>query len=300
MKRSYITMGLLSFLLFSCQSENENQGKSSGITSEKKPGKQLNISILWDLSDRIDPGKHKELPSHSERDIAILKYFADYFKADMDKKGAYFSKGKLKVFFSPNPTDRNINALASQLAVDLSAKDIKEKKLVYDNISSTFQQTGQKIAETSIQTSNWQGADIYRFFKNNVVDYCVTKDSNYKNILVVITDGYVYDKNSIGKKGNRSEYILPSLFSSLGLRDNQNLQSVFKAKNCGLIATRDDLDKLEILVLEVNSEENHKNDEDIIKLYLQKWFTDMKVKHFEIYNTDLPENVEKHIADFMN
>ncbi|MFA6150999.1 MAG: hypothetical protein WC716_06755 [Chitinophagaceae bacterium] len=260
----------------------------------------MNISILWDLSDRIDPGKQKELPSHSEKDIAILKYFADYFRADMDKKGAYFSKGKLKVFFSPNPTDRNINTLASQLAVDLSAKDIKEKKLVYDNISTTFQQTGQKIAETSIQTSNWQGADIYRFFKNNVVDYCVNKDTSYRNILVVITDGYVYEKSSVRKKGNQSEYILPSLLSSLGLRDNPNYQSVFEAKNCGLITTRNDLDKLEILVLEINSQDNHKNDEDIIKLYLQKWFTDMKVKHFKIYNTDLPENVEKHIADFMN
>jgi hypothetical protein len=298
--KQFITVLIISISLYSCNSEDKKANDDTKTASTKKFGKQLNISVLWDLSDRIDPIKNKILPNNSDRDIAIIKFFADYFKTDMDKKGAYLSKGKLKVFFSPNPTDQSINSLAAKLDIELANKDVKEKKLAYDNISSTFEQTSKQITDLTIKTSKWEGSDIYRFFKNDVVDYCVSKDTSYRNILVLITDGYIYDKNSMGKIGNKTEFILPSVLSSLGLRNNANFKSVFNAKDCGLISTRSDLTNLEIIVLEVNSEANHKDDEDIIKLYLQKWFTDMKVKRFEIYNTDLPDNTKKRLSDFLN
>ncbi|MCA2538953.1 MAG: hypothetical protein IM550_06840 [Microcystis sp. M54BS1] len=284
----------------SCNDSDKKAPENQANASESKFGKQLKISVLWDLSDRINPKIHTDLPTNADRDIAIIKYFADYLKADMDKKGAFMAKGKLKVFFSPNPTDQNINSLASRLDIDLSNKDVKLKKEVYDNISNSFEQSAKQITDMTIKTSKWVGSDIYRFFKNDVVDYCVSKDTSYRNILVILTDGYIYHPQSKGRAGNKSEYILSDLLSSLGLRNNQNFKSVFQSKNCGLISTRKDLNNLEILVLEVNSEANYKNDEDIIKFYLQNWFTEMNAKRFEIYNTDLPENTKKRIGDFLN
>ena len=283
-----------------CNSSHKKAEELKPTVTESKFGKQLKISVLWDLSDRINPTIHNEIPSNADRDIAIIKYFSDYLKADMDKKGAYMAKGKLKVFFSPNPSDQNINSLASKLDVDLANKDVKEKKEIYDNISTNFENTAKQIAAVTIKTSKWEGSDIYRFFKNDVVDYCVSKDTSYRNILVILTDGYIFDPQSKGRKGNKSEYILSDLLNSLGLRNNPNFKSTYQSKNCGLISTRKDLNNLEILVLEVNSEANHKNDEDVIKFYLQNWFTEMNAKRFEIYNTDLPDNTKKRIADFLN
>jgi hypothetical protein len=300
MKSKLFLILLISVVFFSCNSSDKKATGKEENVAVKKFGKQLNISILWDLSDRINPTIHKEQPTNAERDISIIKYFADYLKGDMDKKGAFMAKGKLKVFFSPNPSDQNINTLASKLDIDLSTKNVKEKKQIYDNISTAFEQTSKQITDLTIKTSKWEGSDIYRFFKNDVTDYCVSKDTAYRNILIMLTDGYVYDKNSMGRIGNKSEYILPHLLTSLALRDNSNFKSVFETKGCGLISTRSDLDNLEVLVLEVNSEANHKDDEDIIKLYFQKWFKEMKAKRFEIYNTDLPENTKKRITDFLN
>lgn len=299
MKNFFVSMVIL-FSIFSCDTidKNTDKSKSSSIVKNKQ-ARQLNISVLWDLSDRINPALHKETLGNAARDIAIIKYFADYFKMDMDKKGAYLSKGKLKVFFSPNPSDININTLASKLDIDLSNKDVKAKKVVYDNISSTFEQAAREITETTIRTSKWEGSDIYRFFKNDVVDFCISKDSTYRNILVLITDGYIYAPQSIGRIGNKSEYILPTLLRSLRLRNNPDFKSTFEKNKCGLISTRKDLTNLEILALEINSESNFKNDEDIIKLYLQKWFAEMGAKRFEIYNTDLPDNTKKRISDFL-
>jgi hypothetical protein len=298
--KKHLLFLLLFIVISSCNSNDKKADENSENNIVKKFGKQLNISVLWDLSDRINPAIHKEQPSNSERDIAIIKYFADYLKNDMDKKGAFMAKGKLKIFFSPNPSDPNVNSLSSKLDVDLSDKDVKIKKEIYDNISSTFEQTAKQITDITIKTSKWDGSDIYRFFKNDVKDYCVSKDTSYRNILVILTDGYIFHPQSKGRVGNKSEFILPDLLTSLGLRNNPNYKSVFQTKNCGLISNRSDLNNLEILVLEINSEANHKDDEDVIKLYLQNWFTEMKAKRFEIYNTDLPDNTKKRIADFLN
>ena len=290
---------LLSVVNAACNNSDNKVTANQESNIVKKIEKQLNISVLWDLSDRINPAIHKEQPSNSERDIAIIKYFADFVKKDMDKKGAFMAKGKLKIFFSPNPIDPNINALSSKLDIDLSNKDVKIKKDIYDNISGNFGQTAKEITDLTIKTSKWDGSDIFRFFKNDVKDYCVSKDSSYRNILVVLTDGYIFHPQSKGRVGNKSEYILPRLLASVGLRNNPNYKSVVQTKNCGLISTRNDLNNLEILVLEVNSEVNYKNDEDVIKLYLQNWFTEMKAKRSKVYNTDLPENTKKRIADFL-
>lgn len=300
MKIKFIILTTILALFFSCNSSDKKENENNNSTSVKKVNKQLNISVLWDLSDRINPKIHSETPSNADRDIAILKYFSDYLKSDMDTRGAYLSKGKLKVFFSPNPLDANINNLASKLDVDLSNKDVKQKKQLYDSITNNFEQTSKQITNLTINSSTWDGSDVYRFFKNDVVDYCVSKDTNYRNILVIITDGYLYHKNSTGKIGNKSEFILPTLLNSLALRKNPDFKKVYETKNCGLISTRADLNSLEVLVLEVNSEPNYKDDEAVIKLYLQNWFTEMKAKRFEIYNTDLPENTKKRITDFMN
>jgi len=295
----YFFLLFISVAFFSCDSEDKQAHENKAPSAESKLGKQVKISILWDLSDRISPSIHNEIPSNADRDVAIIKYFAEILKADMDRKGAFFAKGKLKVFFSPVPHDADINALAAKLDVDLSNKDVKTKKGIYDSMAGDFERTAKKITEVTIKTSKWEGSDVYRFFKNDVKDYCTSKDSSYRNILVILTDGYIYHPQSKVKNGNKSEYILADNLKLLGLRDNINYKSVFESKHCGLIATRNDLDNLEVLVLEVNSEANHKNDEDIIKLYLQDWFKQMNVKNYEVYNTDLPDNTKKRITNFL-
>jgi len=299
MKKSSSILVIIVIFLISCNSGDKNAPDAQGPNVTKKMGKQLNISILWDLSDRIKPEKGNLQPSNADRDIAIIKYFAEYFKTDMDKKGAFMSKGKLKVFFSPDPSDQNINTLAAKLDIDLEKKDVKIKKQIYDSISSDFEQISRQITSLTIKTSKWEGSDIYGFFKNSI-DLCISKDTSYRNILVLLTDGYLLHPNSKLTIKNRSEFITSSQLTSLGLRTNK-FKEVFDAKDCGLIAPRTDLNNLEILVLEVNPEINYKEiDEAVIKLYLKKWFSDMKVKHSEVYSTDLPINTAKRISEFLN
>lgn len=293
----------LCVFFYSCNGTEDPSSDASETSSRILP-KQLNINILWDLSDRIDSTKNPASPQHYQRDIEIINQFVRVFKKDMDDKGAYSARGKIKVFFTPSPENWEINNIAKNLSKDLSIYQGEgssiQKKKIYDEIADDFAKNTHTIYQLAIKANsfskNWEGSDIWRFFKNDV-DRCIENDTNYRNILVILTDGYLYHKDSKEQLGNRSQYILPSTLAPF--RKNPNWRQLFERKNYGLISTRKDLNNLEILVLEVSPSQENRNDEDYIKAYLTKWFDEMSVQKYKIYNTDLPEHTKKRIETFL-
>ena len=284
---------------FGCGTKSDKPQGGSVQTDKKVQQEQLNISILLDLSDRIDTKKYPEKPEHFERDIANIKYITELFVKDMEKRGTFMAKGKIKVVFSPKPEDPNVNIFAEKLNVDLSTMDNKQKKEVHDNITSTFTTNLTNIYKSTISEQKWIGSDIWRFFKNDVKDYCVENKPNYRNILIILTDGYIYHLDSKDQIKNRFAYLLPENISKYKLRDNPNWEQDLAKQDFGLISKRNDLDCLEILVLEISPSPTHKNDEDIIKSVLNKWFKEMKIKRVAIFNSDLPEYTKTRINDFI-
>lgn len=287
-----LSVAILIFLLF-----NSSDLFAAGEKNEQPL--QINISILLDLSDRIDPNLVTYIPSQNERDIEIIKVIAEELKKDMVERGAYLAKGKLRVLFSPAPNEPEINFIAEQMSIDLSDKDPKEKKIIFKSLPGSLVANAEKIYNLAIKNAKWDGADLWRFFKNKVKDYCVDSNDSYRNILIILTDGYVYHKNSVNIVDNRSTYILPKLFMNYGLRGNPNWEEVFEKKDLGMISTRNDLKDLEVLVLEVNPSTKNRDDEDIIRKYLSKWFNEMGISDYKIYNTDLPQYTQKRVRDFL-
>lgn len=287
--------------VFSCVSDGTKTGQSTeNKVVEPIKEKQLNITILLDLSDRIEPTKYPSSPEHFERDIEVVNYFTELFKIDMEKKGAYMAKGKMKVIFSPRPNDSEINSIAAQLSIDLSkTNNTKEKKEIFDNVSLNFKENLSKIYNKTIETKGYIGSDIWRFFKNDVVDYCIEDNDNYRNILVLVTDGYLYHLNTLDQESNRTTYLLSRDIKEFGLRKSDWRKKI-NSQDFGFITPRKDLNNLDVLVLEINPSEKFKNDEDVIKAYLSKWFNEMNVNSFKIYNSDLPEYTKSKIDKFIN
>jgi len=304
---------LIISLLASCGSadttekkvENNNNAESEPVLNPQKE-LQLNINVLWDLSDRIDDQKNPASPAHFQRDIEAIKTLTEVFKKDMQTKGAYKAKSKIRVFFSPPPANDQINVIAKSLSYDLSSfsgEDAnRKKKMVYDSVNSQFEKSANTIYQLAVsgKTKQWDGSDIWRFFKNDVKDYCIEKRPGYRNILVLITDGYIYHKDSKDRAANRTAYVLPETLKLF--RNNSQWKQLFDRGDYGLIATRNDLKDLEVLVLEITPSAGFKNDEDILKAYLTKWFREMGVAENKVacYNSDLPEYTRNKIIDFMN
>lgn len=302
------------FFLSSCtpasdpKESKHKEIESTGTVTMNVIDRQLNINILWDLSDRIDPRTNSASPEHYERDIEAIRNIASFFKKDMEKRGAYKAKGKIKVFFTPPPENTSINSIAGNLYCDLSSYTgdgvNRKKKDIYDSIETKFFKNANEIYQLTLSNNKgkkqWDGSDIWRFFKNDVKEYCIDPSANYRNILIILTDGYIFHKDSKDKQRNRTAYILPEMLKPF--RNNSVWQNMFVKGDYGLISTRKDLQNLEVMVLEITPSKEYKNDEDILKAYLGKWFEEMGISksHYVCYNTDLPEYTKKKINEFLN
>lgn len=292
---------IIAVILSSCTSaDNKKETPAAQTNSPATKGKkQINLTILLDLSDRIDPGSNPNHPQHFERDSTLISYLADYFLQQMTVENAYATKGKLRVVFHPNPPDPGINLAAKKLNVDLSTMEPKDKKTVYKTLSATVAENIGNIYRTTISQAQWPGSDIWRFFKNDVKEIAIDGDTAYRNILVVFTDGYIYHQDSKDNNANRYTYLLPGLFDKYNLRKDKNWPQTIDKLDFGLITKQDNLHQLEVLVLEVTPSPEHKGDEDIIRKVLDKWFSEMKVKRWKIINSDLPVYTIKKIQGFL-
>lgn len=263
------TVSLLSLTTASCGS-GEKQAQVSDTA--------LNVTIYLDLSDRL---VQNLTPSQTERDISIVQHIAEIFKKESLGPQLINTRNHLKVMFYPTPNNSEIVNIAQNLDVDLAAINVKERKATLQTISEKFKQNLTQVYLQTIQDKNWLGSDIWGFFDKKIVDQqCIKKDS--RNILVILTDGYIFDANNKQKQGNSYNYILP-----------QNLDAMVS-----VITSRKGLGNLEVLMLEVNPHQQTQRTK-MISL-LEKWFKDMEVSKFVVADTDLPTNTNTVIDNFFN
>lgn len=250
----------------------------------------LNISFLLDLSDRIDPKKN---PGIYQRDLQYINSVQKAFINHVRGKKMLLLKDQMQVFFNPLPNIPNINQLSEQLKVDFNPKTSKKDFL---NIDKVYTNNPAKIYQSAIKDHNYVGSDIWRFFKSNVQLYCIKPE--HRNILVILTDGYIYHKASIMQIGGKSSYITPEFLRSKKL-NAAGYQSIMKKNNLGFIAFPYNLKELEIIVLGINPSVNNPYEEDVIKQYWTDWFKAMKVKKFDLLTNDLPAALDPVIQQII-
>ena len=258
----------------------------------KRKDDNLNISILLDLSDRID------LPGQQTKDSAYILSIAKAFNHHVKTKKLGLLYDKMEVFFEPAPSDNKINELAEQLKIayvkGISKKEWLPKTLErYQSIPSEI----YGLSRTASKHHKYPGSDTWGFFKNHVKDYCI--DSCRRNILVILTDGYLYHKANKRRDGNKTSYLTPQLLSSLKL-NRPDWKEQIEKQGLGFIPATKGLENLEVLVIGIqNQNSNHPYAQEIIEAYWQQWLSKMSVKKYKIKNADLPSHMEKVIFDFI-
>jgi len=261
----------------------------------KEKDNNLNISIFLDLSDRI------EEPTMIENDLAYLSSISKSFTNHIKTKKLVMLNDKMQLFFNPNPSDKKINEIAGKLKIhftrDTPEKMINETIKIYSTEPSGLYEIARLDANEN--KKNYPGADIWRFFKDDVKDYAI--DDCYRNILIVITDGYMFYDKTVMKEGNRTSYLTPKSLAQLSL-NKSNWKEIIETKNIGFIPALTELNNLEVLVIGINSlNDNNPYTLNIIETYWSKWFIEMGIaeEYFKIKNADIPSNMEKVINDFI-
>ena len=285
MKVLYLSVIATAILaLTSCDGESKSKQNpvdeipDNGSVSESD--QPLNISIYLDLSDRLT---RSLTPSQKDRDLAIVGHVADYFKAKTLGPKILQSKNNIKVFFYPAPNSSGIATLADGLSVDMVKYTGKGKRITLEEMKDKFTKNLTVIYDKTIEANNWPGCDIWDFFSNKNVDTQCIRDG-FRNILIILTDGYLFDDKHKVKDGNAYSYVTPV---------------TLKNPNTSLIVKRKGLVNLEVRILEVNPTDiNHR---DQLKTVLENWLRGMGVKpeNITVSETDLPTNTKTIIDSFL-
>ncbi len=309
MKRTVITMCCLIVVFNACISDKKSKDKAqssndrltkenSEIASEcelhlqKRKNNNLNISILLDLSDRID------LPRQQAKDSSYILSLAKEFNNHVSKKKLGLLYDKIEIFFEPTPVNPKINELANQLKVSYVRGISKTKwmPMTLESYSALPSQIYEQ-ARSSSKKEGYPGSDTWGFFKNHVKDYCI--EECRRNILVILTDGYLYHEANMRKKGNQTSYLTPQLLAQLNLNKPQWKEEI-QNRNLGFIPATIGLKDLEVLVIGIQSQNaKHPYAQEIIEAYWEDWLTKMQVKKYKIKSADLPSHMEKVIRNFI-
>ncbi|WP_083253218.1 hypothetical protein [Flavivirga aquatica] len=298
MKSRFIIIAIL--FLVACKDDKQKaptQIDSKNIEtiklSSKKP--DLNISILLDLSDRINPKKYPNpTMEYFERDLGYINSIAKSFELHIRSKRTNKINDHIHLYIDPEPSDSNLNEKIELLDMTFTKNNAKREyimqtSVLYDSIS-------RLIYKSAINDNNYIGSDLWSFFKTNVEDFCIEK--NHRNILVILTDGYLYHKDSKLREKNQTSYLRPQDIKNFKL-NTSNWKTTIETKNYGFISTKDSLQDLEVLILGINPNPKNPYEQDVILQYWKNWLNSMKIKNFQIKTAILPANMDKIIKDYI-
>lgn len=255
-----------------CSCATDSQKKQQPID------KPWNISIYLDLSDRLIKGNGEP---QMLRDTAIISNIIQLYVDNVVRHKIVPCDDKFQIFFYPTDGIQNASTASNALKVDLEQykQTPAKKKEVLLSMKHDIMQTVTPIYETTLNNKRWPGSDIWGFFKNKIKISCVRE--GYRNVLIVLTDGYIYHANSKVVKGNECSYILPSNIMNSDMK---------------LIKCNDGLEDLEVLFLEVNpSQFSHA---DKMQQVIGTWLEEMGVQHYDVVETDVTANIAPAIANF--
>lgn len=275
------------------ETETKNTTKS-GCPKFIKDNKQnnLNISVFLDLSDRI------ESDNQIQKDSSYLASISKAFISHVKTKKLLLLEDRLQLFFNPEPSNNEIHDIAKKLDIvftkGTSKKYIEETQTMYNELPSKLYHLAKNDAEIN---KGYAGSDIWRFFEQHVKDYCI--DDCHRNILVILTDGYMFYNESKMDSANRTSYLTPKSLSRLKL-DKPSWKEEIDKRDLGFIPATTDLNNLEVLVIGIKGQ-NGPYAQNIIEAYWRKWFVEMGIQrsNIKVKNVDIPSSIEKVIFDFI-
>lgn len=276
---------VLAVILFSKSGKKTDDSDASA--SDVNKIRPLNITVMLDLSDRVarKDGGSANIPQ-SDKDSTILMNIQQKFYARQYNGGKMnVTQDKIQVICYPNPSIANINSMISDMSVDLTitdGKSIQNNKKTLKAMQMVWSSNVSEIYRQTLQTKKWVGSDIWGFFNKAAKVQCIRP--NHRNILVILTDGYIYYKNNWTQTS-------PGFYTGIVPKTVNSQKAISPVKT-----TYDDL---EVLFLEINPLSGSANEFNKIDQLISDWCTGMGIQHIEVVQTGLPTLTQKYIDNFI-
>ncbi|MDN4029671.1 hypothetical protein [Chryseobacterium gambrini] len=166
MKKIFYLLMIIS--LASCCKDKTGKTEEGTKNPVVVDSNNINVSILIDLSDRIDP-KTNPNPTmeYFQRDTEYIKAIEKGFLNHIKSKKIITYEDQMQVFFNPEPLDPKMNELTKELKVSF---DKNTPRNYFDQVDKKYSELPTTIYQSAIKDGNYVGSDIWEFFKNKVKD----------------------------------------------------------------------------------------------------------------------------------
>lgn len=281
-----------------CEGEECNSCNSDHISCDIEPktqDHQLNISIFLDLSNRISPDAHPNpTMDYFQRDTGYINSVVEAFQCHLLFKKVNSFDDRIKVLIDPPPTNQSTNSILSSLNFKFTKEEAD--MCIINYLDTIYDKKVSEIYASAISDANYVGSDIWGLFKNKLYDGVLLED--YRNILVILTDGFAYHKDNLITEGKRTSFLSPKRIVNQGL-NNSSWETTFTNSDFGFITSINSLDDLEVLVIGINTYDGGPYQEDVVRAYWTKWFDEMGVSRYQIKSAVLPSEIDESIKRFI-
>jgi len=284
MKSNIFLVIILSVLISSCSTDKTEQ------PTVKQPE---NYIILLDLSDRLlNDGQ-------ANQDIELIFHIFEKYESTVRNNLIINSKDKFRIVIAPQEK-MNINQsqLESQFYLDMSKINIAEKrnelekfkKNLKDNLSNLY----SKVMDNKTKTSDFQGADIWKYF-NDFLSGDIAQEN--KNQLFILSDGY-FDFEPTSNRKNVENKSSTSFFLNI-VRGKTNWQEIIENKGYGIIPVNKQFDSLSVCLMEIYPKYTNLDETDMIQFVWKRWLDEMNIKETGfIPHTSIPK-MDGQIDDYL-
>lgn len=264
--------------------------QTSGQTPEStsSSSEAVNIIVILDISDRIDPSDEYYRSDQIQRDIKIVEHIVDRFQEEFVRKHLE------QPVLDPGPYPQQlIVAVPNQLKAPSVPLAIIERLTIKDSMKGEnfreFKKKRHQLFDAINELYQWEenpftGADIWMWFKD-FADYYL-KDG-YHNYIICLSDGYLDFNFNIQKDLRAGRFMQVD-----ELRGVPN----WKAEIIHLLPIGKDFKNYDVtfVMMEINLRDEE--DDEIVEAYWKTWLNSMGISRIDIHK-DIPLTQLKEVID---
>jgi hypothetical protein len=283
-------------------SESEIADCKTWIPSSRQ---NLNLIIVPDLSNRIMDDINN--PAQITNDTIILRYIWQAFEKATEAKTD--SRDRLVVDVTDEGQAKGLfRTLANDLVFDLSEHSGKINRLYFKNSAVRDRYTNSIRKLYNLAKDAPLGADYWSYFRRNLSRHIQTPTihDDYRNILILITDGYLEAQDKLHTGSLSARIPIASR-----IKNGYSVEDALGDLRIEDIHLR--FPTLEVLILEVQErkryspqEPNDKGtseDYDILQALWRDWFNRLEIKNanddFFIFRSDRTIDTKNEIDRFI-
>lgn len=277
--------------------------QAAGQTPKPTASEAVNIVIILDISDRIDPSNKYTHSDQIQRDIEIVDYIATGFEEKLVRKHLG------KPVNDPGRVPHELTvAIPKQPKAPSIPSNIMKNLTIKDSVGGEnlpkFEEKRKLMLQSIRELYQWKdnpftGADIWSWF-NNYARYDLKKDG-FQNYIICLSDGYLkFDPTIEAHLPKGNFMIIPKWREAW--KNNPN----WKDEITTLSPTKKDFKSypIKFMMVEINPRVDEKTgienpaDFDIIEAYWKKWLDSIGITDSEFHRQIPIERLKEVIDSF--